>query len=262
MYESMNQPIPDLAAYLRRIGLDEAPKADLDGLNALILAHQRHVPFEDLDVHLLKRPISLEIPALFDKVVTRRRGGYCYELNALFTRLLIDLGFEARSVFCRIVRGRDFLPPSAHRAIVVALEERLYFCDVGFGGPMPAGAVPVEDGSRVVVDGEPFGIDRFDDAWWTLSRRTSDGAWEKVLQFNGFPQLPQEFLAANWWSETHPSSLFVNKLLVNLRTAGGSKSITGDEFTLRENGTCRTTPIPDPDALHSILREHFGIDNL
>lgn len=262
MYETMNQPVPDIAAYLGRIGLGEAPSVDLAGLNALILAHQTHVPFEDLDVFLLKRPLSLEIPALFDKVVLKRRGGYCYELNALFTRLLLDLGFDARSVFCRVVRGRDFLPPCAHRGIVVALEDGLYFCDVGFGGPMPAGAVPVEDGGRAVVDGERFGVDRFDGDWWTLSRQTSGGEWEKVLQFNAFPQQPQEFLAANWWSETHPSSLFVNRLLVNLRTRKGSRSITGDAFTLREDGRTTTVGIPDRDALRSILHEQFGIDIL
>ena len=109
MYESMNQPIPDISAYLDRIGLSEAPAANLEGLNALIWAHQTHVPFEDLNTSWLKLPVSLEIPALFDKVVLGRRGGYCYELNALFTRLLLDLGFDARSVFCRVVRGRDFL---------------------------------------------------------------------------------------------------------------------------------------------------------
>ena len=152
----MNQPIPDIAAYLKRIGLSEAPPRLLDGLNALIWAHQTHVPFEDLNTSWLRLPVSLEIPALYDKVVLRRRGGYCYELNALFTRLLLDLGFDARSVFCRVVRGRDFLPPCAHRAVVVALEGRLYFCDVGFGGPMPAGALQIADGAGGTCAGNTF----------------------------------------------------------------------------------------------------------
>lgn len=262
MYESTNQPIPDLSAYLKRLGLTGAPPLSLDGLNALILAHQTHVPFEDLNTSWLRLPVSLEIPALYDKVVLRRRGGYCYELNALFTRLLIDLGFDARSVFCRIVRGRDFLPPCAHRAVVVALAGELYFCDVGFGGPMPAGALHIADGAGRDVCGEFFRVDRFDDYWWTVSRETSAGEREAVLQFNTFPQTPQEFIAANMKSALDPESIFVKQLLVNLRTEDGALSITDDTFTVHRGGEAQTRPIADEADLRRLLREHFGIDGL
>ena len=262
MYESMNQPIPDIAEYLKRIGLSEAPRADLDGLNALIWAHQTHVPFEDLNTSWLKRPVSLEIPALYHKVVVRRRGGYCYELNALFTRLLLDLGFDARSVFCRVVRGRDFLPPCAHRGIVVALDGGLVFCDVGFGGPMPAGALEIADGAGRNVRGEYFRIDRFDDYWWTVSRDTSAGGREAVLQFNTFPQTPQEFIAANMKSALDPESIFVRNLLVNLRTGTGFLSVADDTFTLRSGGETRVARIDGEGDLRRILGEHFGIVDL
>jgi len=259
MYESMNQPIPSLSGYLARIGLSDAPSPTLDGLNALIWAHQTHVPFEDLNTSLLGLPVSLEIPDLYDKVVVRRRGGYCYELNALFTRLLADLGFDARSVFCRVVRGRDFLPPCAHRAVVVKLADRLYFCDVGFGGPMPAGALEIGNGVGRDVRGEYFRIDRFDDYWWTVSRNTSAGVREAVLQFNTFPQTPQEFIAANLKSATDPDSIFVRQVLVNLRTGDGSLSITDAAFTIRQNGQTRTRRIDGEADLRGILEAHFGI---
>lgn len=262
MYEAMNQPIPDVPEYLRRIGLTEAPPFSLAGLDALVWAHQTHVPFEDLNSGWLGLPVSLEIPELYDKVVLRRRGGYCYELNALFTRLLADLGFDARSVFCRVVRGRDFLPPCAHRAVVAALEDGLYFCDVGFGGPMPAGALRVADGEGRDVRGESFRVDRFDDYWWTVSRNTSEGEREAVLQFNTFPQTPQEFIAANMKSSLDPESIFVRQLLVNLRTEDGSLSITDDVFTVRRAGETRTQQIGDEAALRRILRERFGMDGL
>jgi len=262
MYESMNQPIPDVSVYLKRIGLSAAPAVSIDGLNALIWAHQTHVPFEDLNTSWLRLPVSLEIPALYDKVVLRRRGGYCYELNALFTRLLLDLGFDARSVFCRVVRGRDFLPPCAHRAVVVALGQELYFCDVGFGGPMPAGALQVADGAGRDVHGEFFCVDRFDDYWWTVSRDTSAGVREAVLQFNTFPQTPQEFIAANMKSALDPESIFVKQLLVNLRTEDGVLSITDDAFTVRRGGKAQTRRIADAADLRRLLRDDFGIDGL
>ena len=262
MYEAMNCPIPDREGYLRRIGLEAAPSIDLDGLNRLIWQHQTHVPFEDLNSSYLKRPVPLELSALYEKVVERRRGGYCFELNALFARLLLDLGFDARPVFCRIVRGRDFLPPCAHEGIVVALEGRLYFCDVGFGGPMPGGALPIEDGRGGVVKGEYFEITRYDEFWWTVSRRTADGAREDVLQFNTFPQLPQEFLAVNRQWSTSPESLFVKQILVNLRTEDGFLSITGDEFTARSGDVTRTVKLDSDAALLRVLKDSFGIDDL
>jgi N-hydroxyarylamine O-acetyltransferase len=262
MYEALNRPIPNLSGYLKRIGLSGAPSADLAGLNALIWAHQTHIPFEDLNTSWLHLPVSLEIPALYDKVVVRRRGGYCYELNALFTRLLLDLGFDARSVFCRVVRGRDFLPPCAHRAVVVALEGKLYFCDVGFGGPMPAGALEIADGVGQDVRGEYFCIDRFDDYWWMVSRNASAGVREAVLQFNTFPQTPQEFIAANMKSAMDPDSIFVKQILVNLRTTDGSLSITDDVFTFRRGREIRTEHIGDDQKLRGILEEYFGIEGL
>ena len=259
MYELMNAPIPDLSEYLRRLGLEASPRVNPEGLNALIWAHQTHVPFEDLNTGLLGRPVNLEIPALYEKVVAQRRGGYCFELNALFVRLLKDLGFDARQVFCRVVRGRDFLPPCLHEGIVVALEGRLYFCDVGFGGPMPAGALRIEDGFGETIRGESFRIERFDDYWWTISRAASDGRWEAILQFNTFPQQPQEFLAVNQKCAGDPDSLFVKQVLVNLRTERGALSVTGDQFTRRADGKAVTENIPDDAALHRILKEHFGI---
>lgn len=259
MYEDMNCPVPDVKAYLGRIGMDAAPGANLEGLNALIWQHQTHVPFEDLNTSRLRAPVVLDIPALFDKIVSKRRGGYCYELNALFCRLLRDLGFDAFPVFCRVVRGRDFLPPCAHEAVIVRLEEDMYFCDVGFGGPMPAAALRVADGHAACIRGERFRIDRFDPYWWALSRVTSTGDREAVLQFNTFPQLPQEFLAANMKSATDPESLFVRQLLVNLRTRDGALSITDNVFTERSARSVETQSLPDDAALRRVLRERFGI---
>ena len=262
MYETMNQSLPDVSAYLARLGLTAAPEVSLAGLNEIIYRHQTRIPFEDLSTSYLKEPVPLDIPSLFDKVVKARRGGYCYELNGLFTQLLKDLGYAARSVFCRIVRGRDFLPPCAHRAAVVALAGKLYFCDVGFGGPMPAGALLIEDGWSAGIHGEAFQVRRFDEYWWTVSRTTSDGAQEDVLQFNLFPQLPQEFIAANMKAALDPESLFVKRRLVNLRTSRGALSIADDEFTERVDGVSRTVRIEDDAHFRRLLRERFGIDHL
>lgn len=79
--------------YLDRLGLSGPVTLDLDGLTRLQQAHQQAVAFENLDI-LAGRPISLDHEALFDKLILRRRGGVCAELNTLYNWLLWSLGFQ------------------------------------------------------------------------------------------------------------------------------------------------------------------------
>ena len=94
MYEELYEPIPQTKPYLKRLGLTAVPAADKENLDRLIYAHQLHVPFEDLDVCEFKRTASLSISSLYEKIVLKKRGGYCYELNALFASLLTACGYE------------------------------------------------------------------------------------------------------------------------------------------------------------------------
>ena len=103
MFEELYAPLPDKSRYLERIGLTEAPAPTLETLDRLILAQLRHVPFENLDVYDADAEVSLAIEDLFDKIVVRRRGGYCFELNALFMSLLKEIGFDCYPVMVRVV---------------------------------------------------------------------------------------------------------------------------------------------------------------
>ena len=98
MSEELYAPIPDLDAYLARIGIAEAKEPTLDFLDEVIMAHQCSVPFDDLDTCALDIVPSLGIPDLFEKIVVRKRGGYCFELNALFGALLKALGFQVLEI--------------------------------------------------------------------------------------------------------------------------------------------------------------------
>ncbi len=259
MYEKFYSPIPDVDAYLERLGVPRASRLDKEYLDRLIYAHQCRIVFENLDIFDFHRPITLEIPALFQKIIVQKRGGYCFELNALFTQLLIDLGFCAHSCMCRILRGRTFKGPILHRGIIVKLEGKEYFCDVGYGGPQPPGAVLIENDCSVTLHGEVFHIRRFDDYWWTLSRTTSRGNIEDVLQFYAMPQDPVDFLTINDYCSGNPASVFTQKHFVNLRTPAGSRNILGDVYTCAENGQTITHTIRDDDEFRKILLDSFSL---
>src|SRR5918911_3762110 len=122
----------DVEAYLERIDYRGPLEPTAETLRRLHVAHLLAVPFENLSIHA-GEPIVLEDGALFDKVVARRRGGFCYELNGLFAALLRELGFNVGMLSAAVARREGgFGPEFDHMALLVTLEER-WLADVGFG---------------------------------------------------------------------------------------------------------------------------------
>ena len=263
MYEELYAPIPDLPAYFARLDL---PLPDPDApltrafLDTLIHAHQTHISFEDLDPCYYHVPVTLSIPALFDKIITRKRGGYCFEMNALFARFLTDLGFNVRSVFCRIVNGRDYIPPCTHRGIIVELNGESLYCDVGYGGPQPPASVLLVPGAETVAYGEAFQIREFDPQWLILSRTDSGGVIRDVLHISPFGQTQQEFLPLNYHCSTNPEMVFTKTIMVNRRTETGNVNITGNTFVRNENGVRTEKTIGSFEEMREVLREEFFIE--
>ena len=114
MAEFIYEPLPDLEAYLARIGYTGSRELSRENLNELVYCHQCSVPFENLSCCDYGEPVVMDIPSLYDKVVTRHRGGYCFELNGIFAALLRAFGFDAYSVMCRLARS-DEIRPVMHR---------------------------------------------------------------------------------------------------------------------------------------------------
>ena len=133
----------DLDAYLKRIGYSGPRAATLETLSALQALHPRSIPFENLDT-LSGRPVALDLRSLERKLVQSRRGGYCFEQNLLFKHALVALGFDAAALAGRVVweRPAGEVRARTHMVLLVALGERRYVCDVGFGGLTPT--APIE----------------------------------------------------------------------------------------------------------------------
>ncbi|HEX8388777.1 MAG TPA: arylamine N-acetyltransferase, partial [Sphingomonas sp.] len=110
----------DLDAYLARVRLPARPTLDGYGLQALQRAHRMAIPFENLDVYA-GRPAAIDGASAFAKLVTGKRGGYCFEHNRVFLDALAALGFEARPVLARVWLGADATPPLTHVLSLVAI---------------------------------------------------------------------------------------------------------------------------------------------
>ena len=124
----------DLDAYGRRTGYAGPRRPDFETLRGLHAAHATAIPFENLAIQLGELPLRLDLEVLQEKLVVRRRGGYCFEQNHLFQAVLRSLGFAVEAFEARVRMGSPTLLPRTHMLLSVALEGRAWLVDVGFGG--------------------------------------------------------------------------------------------------------------------------------
>ena len=245
-----------LADYLQRIAYSGEVKADYATLKQLMTCQLQNVPFENLDV-LAGKPISLDPQTIVEKIVYRRRGGYCYELNGLFAMALDSIGFAYRIVACRPM----FYParrPRTHAALVVTAEGQEYLVDLGFGSygirqPMDLAVLD----TPVVQDYDRYQLTIAADGDYVLSALV-EGEWIKQHGFNLTPMEWLDFMPANWFNSTHPDAVFTQKPLILLFTPTGKRVLFGDSFKQTEQGkTTVQTVLPKQQT--DILAEYFHL---
>jgi N-hydroxyarylamine O-acetyltransferase len=243
--------------YLARIGFDGDAPPTLETLNRLVAAHQCAVPFENLDVCEFGLVPSLEIHALFDKVVTRRRGGYCFELNAIFAALLASVGFDVIPCIARVVGDPNTVSPPLHRVALVKIGSERYFCDVGFGGLMPFGALEFTDNIRQTSGGADFHFEGSGGEWATLYH-DAEPSPAPVLHICTLRQEEVDFLAPNAYCAA-PGSYFNMSRIVNLRRPNGAAYISGNTLTVRDGDEKTTRELVSARELYAVLEDEFGI---
>ncbi|MEV0128689.1 arylamine N-acetyltransferase [Dactylosporangium sp. NPDC050688] len=237
-------------AYLDRIGVPRPAAADLAALRALQRAHLATVPFENLSVQL-GEPIVLEPAALVAKVVDRRRGGFCYELNGAFAALLTALGYDVTLHSCRVWTGRRFGVPLDHMAVRVRLPDAPYLVDVGFGKfahhPLRLDVTDPQPDPGGVYEVLPDGPD--------LAVR-GDGGWEYLLDQRPYELLDFEPLC--WWHRTSPASHFTRKLTCSILAGDGRFTVSGRTL-ITTTGAGRTERVLDDAEFLAVYRDTFGI---
>ena len=256
----MTTPSFDLDAYFARINYQGSRDPSLELLHALTAAHTQSIPFENLDV-LLGRPIDLSVDAVFDKLVVKRRGGYCFEQNGLFLHVLKTLGFVVAplSARVRIQRPRDYLPPRTHVFLRVELDGKSWLTDVGVGGLSLTSAIQLDTHHEQQTPHEPRRIVREDGRLFHQARFGSE--WNDVCEFTleEMPLIDREL--GNWYTSAHPQSSFKARLTVARAAPNGERlTILNKEFSTRKkDGRAETTAIHSRSQLLEILDTKFGI---
>jgi len=239
-------------AYLARLGVTDPPRPGLSGLADLVARHMQAIPFENLDV-MAGMALPLSTDGVLRKVVVRRRGGFCYELNEAFRALLDHLGFQVRRIEARVWKptAEKFGAPFDHLALVVSLAEGEFLVDVGFGDNNRCPMRLPEDRTRD-ISGE-YQLAPVEGGRLCL-RSASQPLYEMTLS----AQPLEAFAAMCLYHQTSPESIFSKGLICTRATATGRVTLSRERLTLIENGRCTETLISDADA---VLNEHFGIRN-
>jgi len=255
----MNDTIrPEIMEYLQRIGYRGPIDGSLKALAELQSCHLHTVPYENFDI-LRGIPLSLDIARLYDKIVVRRRGGYCFELNALFGWLLRELGYSVTDYFARFWRDEPNPPPMRrHHVLQVEAEGDAYLCDVGVGGIVPREPIRMEELVEHRQGDECYRLERDNEYGWMLCE-LKRGEWCGIYSFSEEPQLARDYVMASYWCEHSPDSIFVKGAMAAIRTAIGRNTIAGDEFRIFTAEGVRAFVPTTEEEYAEALRQYFGI---
>jgi N-hydroxyarylamine O-acetyltransferase len=247
--------MPSLGPYLERIGYSGRAAPDLATLAAIQRAHLESIPFENLDVQL-GRPGGAAVDGVFDKIVRRRRGGWCYEMNGLMGWVLEEIGFDVTRLAGGVMRKTAGDRQIGNHLCLLVRLDREYLVDVGFGGSL-AKPLPLESGERT---DPPFrvALSEIDGGLWRYEEQAHGDPFSFDFTTNAADEALLE--EKRLYLERDPSSPFVQTLVAQRRVGDQHLALRGRVFTRTEEGGSIKDLLASADDLISTLRERFGLD--
>ncbi len=257
--ESDPAPLVDLAAYLDRIAYRGPVAPTLETLAALQAHHIEAIPFEAIDV-LLDRRIDIAPAAVDAKLIAGRRGGYCFEQNSLFKRVLRTIGFEVEALLASVRWNWEpgVPPPSyTHQVLRVTVDGRPWLVDVGFGSSVPPAPLRLD-----VTEEQPTSKETYRTLDFGLGRLVQaelNGRWQSLYVITPEPVLDGHFEIPNWFTATHPNSHFRTRLIVTRAAPEARYALLENRLTIRRpDGTSDVSEL-DADGLERALVELFRL---
>ena len=247
--------------YLRALDL-EAGEPTLELLTQIVRRHVAAFAFSSIGVRL-SDPLPLEPEQLFDRIVVRGRGGYCFEHNGLLFAVLTELGYDATIRLARVIYNGDHLPGLTHRIAHVRIDDITYVVDAGFGpaGPAAPVAMPMpgvntdvpwpDDRTHRVIERRP--------GEFHLQQRTDDGPFS-LYRFDLGTYGQADCEVGHFYSHRHPNAAFVNNLVASRILDSEIRSLRNRMYrVLRAEGHV-DIEIADAEQLCSVLRDDFGLN--
>lgn len=249
----------DLDGYFARIGYSGPADSSLATLRALHAAHPRAIPFENVDP-LMGVPVRLDAASLWDKIIRRGHGGYCFEHNLLFMNALEALGFAVGGLAARVLWGQpaDAITARSHMLLGIELDDRIYVADVGFGGLTLTTPLLLEPGLKQKTPHETF---RIVDAGDHFRLQASIGGdWRTLYRFDMQRAYPVDYAVANHFLQTHPDSHFLGTLIAARALPDRRYALRGNRLSEHQvGGRSEQRQIATAAALADLVENQLAI---
>jgi N-hydroxyarylamine O-acetyltransferase len=247
----------DMKLYFDRIKYRGSIDATFEVLSNLQLMHLMNVPFENLDI---QNHIKIDLDNLFNKIVIRKRGGFCYELNGLFYKLLKEIGFTVKMVSARVynTNAKNYSPEFDHMALIVSIKDDQYLVDVGFG-EFALGPIKMEPDRETNDITGIFRIELFDDNYKAVEKKNIEGKFIPEYIFSEKERQTEEFYQRCYYHQTSKESHFTQKKICSLPTQNGRTTLTGNTLKITEKGIVTEKNLDNEQEVRQVLSVYFGI---
>jgi len=237
--------------YFKKLNIDHKPPS-LELVKALQKKHIATFSFNNIAV-LLGKPISLGIEDIFEKIVRKNLGGYCFEHNALMYEVLKSLGFNVRILVAKVLNNQDVDSPRTHRITLLEWENEQYIVDVGFGSTTPPVVLNINNKEE-----EGYKIVPLDNEIYQLELRKEDGYFI-CYRFDLAKYTEADCVMGNFYSSQHPNAVFVNNFVVSLILPEVTLSFrNGTYHRLGQDGT-EIIEVKSVEQLQLIVNDEFFI---
>ena len=248
----------DLNQYFDRIGWCPNGESLYEQLSAVHMRHAQSIPFENLDAYL-DHSVSLDPDDIFEKIVVRKRGGYCFEMNAMIYLALDAMGFKIKPYSARVCRVGTGFGGYTHRVNIVDLDAKRYLIDVGLGGTGMITPVLLEEGLVQRQQLNTYRVVRSEQVDFAL-QCLNEGAFSDMIGFNDRPARQEDFVIGNYYTGSNPGSFFTANIICIIPTEKGRISLVNNTLTIMENGEPRKIEVPDENR-SEVLKTCFGIED-
>jgi N-hydroxyarylamine O-acetyltransferase len=246
----------DVDAYLRRIEYYGPRVASPETLRGLHRQHLFTVPFENLDVPL-GTPIRLDLRLIYEKIVNRRRGGFCYELNGLFGELLTAMGVSVEMLSARVRReDGGFGPEFDHMLLKVKLAEP-WLVDVGFGDSF-VDPIVFRAGGADQVNGHRYMVLAVRKEWQLL--REDEKGQVPLYAFRDVPHTLDDYQEMCTFHQVSPESHFTKNWICSRATPEGRITLANMRLIVTNGGSREEMQINSLGDLRRCLREYLGVE--
>ncbi len=248
----------DLDSYFERINYKGSTEANEDTLGDIHIAHTLNVPFENLDV-FYRRPILLDGESLYKKLVQERRGGYCFEMNGIFSLVLQKMGFKVTNLLAKVAFDSMHYTTRTHQAILVETGGRKWLADVGFGNDGLIAPLLLEENTEQKQFAHTYQLAMHSTLGCVLQKKREDG-YHPLYAFTLESCSPEDFLMSNHFTSTYPESFFLKMRMCTMPKKDGRITLTDNHFKVVNENAVSELPIDNDNAFSALLKEHFLLD--